>query len=430
MSFKQTIFRQIQDLALKRYQPSASIPAHRIHCPECSLKIDLPKLRQGLQASCPRCHHVLVQIEHEPYLMPVACALASLLLMAVVYSQKLMAVSMTGMEAEFSLWTMAEHLMQHDWGFLGVVMAVLVFGTPMLFCILVLYVYSALLLRHRSLFLLSACRLMSRLKQWMMVDVFFISILVAYIKVSALAEVDFGIAFWLMPILFLLVLRTSLSVSEHWMYFQIHRLQAISIWSNDEQQQCCTRCLYFNSAKEYACRVCGSELFERRPASLKLSSYFLFAAFILYIPANFLPIMITANPMEEEVSTIMSGIILMWEDEPLIASIIFSASILVPSIKILSLAILLYSVKFRPFLPLSWLSIQYKITEAIGRWSMIDVFVIIILMSTFHTPIAQVLAGEAVVYFCLVVILTMISAHFFDMRLLWDKVNNTQNPAA
>ena len=118
----------------------------------------------------------------------------------------------------------------------------------------------------------------------------------------------------------------------------------------------------------------------------------------------------------------MSGIIFMWnKGDRFIASVIFSASIAVPTLKIISMLMLLYSAAVRPLLPIHALSVQYRITERVGRWSMIDIFVIIIMMSTFHTNIARVTPGPAAIYFCLVVILTMLSAHFFDVRILWDK---------
>jgi hypothetical protein len=155
----------------------------------------------------------------------------------------------------------------------------------------------------------------------------------------------------------------------------------------------------------------------------------LLAAIILYIPANFLPIMISENPMSKNISTIMNGITYMWKDgDKLIAIVIFSASVAVPTLKILSMLSLLISAKFKLLLPIEKLSLQYRITEMVGRWSMIDIFVIIIMMTSFHTNIARVTPGPAAIYFCLVVILTMLSAYFFDIRLLWDKhLSGSQN---
>lgn len=255
-----------------------------------------------------------------------------------------------------------------------------------------------------------------------MVDVFFVSALVADIKMSAVAQVKWGMAFWLMPALVLVLLRTATAVPIHWVYYQIHRAENRDLFqAADKQHICCTRCLYFRPKTQRDCDICGSQLFDRRPSSVWISFCFLLSAILLYIPANLLPIMISADPTETMVSTIMSGIIYMWQDgDRMIAAIIFSASVLVPTLKIVSMLILLFSAKVFPVMSVEKLSIQYRLTEAVGRWSMIDIFVIIILMTSFHTHIARVTPGPAAFYFCMVVILTMLSAYFFDMRLIWD----------
>lgn len=404
------------------YLPSAVLPAHEADCPECGLRVALPRLRQGQEAECPRCRHHLVRIENEPFRLPVACALAALLLMAVVYSQTFATVAMTGMYSRLTLPEMVYTLMTGEHGFLGLVLFTLTFGTPVLFLLLCLYVYRALIRHENPPLLLYAVRWVTRLRQWIMVDVFFISMLVAYIKMRVVAQVHFGAAFWTMPALAILLLRTSVAVPVHWVYYQMQRRTGETLYRPGRGTVCCSRCLYFRPKDEAECAVCGSELFSRRPASLAVSSAFLLAAAILYIPANTIPIMISSNPVELEISTIMSGIVYMWnKGDKLIAVIIFSASIAVPTLKILSMAVLLASARFKPLMGIEKLSLQYKITEAVGRWSMIDIFVIILMMSTFHTPIADARPGPAAPYFCLVVILTMLSAYFFDMRLLWDR---------
>ena len=123
----------------------------------------------------------------------------------------------------------------------------------------------------------------------------------------------------------------------------------------------------------------------------------------------------------------MDGIIFMWDSgDRAIAAIIFSASIMIPVLKIFAMAFLLLCSHYGVPFDIRKVSLIYRITEKIGRWSMIDIFVIIILMSTFHTNIARVTPGPASLYFCLVVLLTMLSAHYFDPRLLWDKYGSGQ----
>lgn len=426
MRFREYLARYAQHKWLQFYMPMATLPAHSVDCPECGCVVDLPKLRQGQEACCPRCHHQLVRIENHAFQMPLACALAALVLMVLVYSQTFADVVLGGVYTHLSLPEMVLSLMVRDFNFLGSILFLLTFGSPVFFLLLCVYVYISLLRDTPLPYLLYATRVVTRLRQWIMIDVFFISGLIADIKMSTVAQVDFGVGFWLMPVLALLVLRTALAVPIHWVYYQIHRSENREIlhFRQPENTICCTRCLFYRPASEQTCGVCGSQLFNRRPRSLMISFCFLLAAAILYIPANTLPIMISADPTKKMVNTIMNGIIYMWDDgDKLIAAIIFSASVLVPSLKIVSMAVLLLNAKFKPIWSADKLLLQYRLTELVGRWSMIDIFVIIILMTAFHTPLAKVLPGPAALYFCLVVILTMLSAHFFDVRLIWDKQN-------
>ena len=420
--------KHAQKVWRKAYMPSATLPAHTIDCPECGLRTRIPKLRQGQRAECPRCHHHLVRVENEPFLLPLACASAALMLMFLVYSLPFVTVQMTGVFSPLTLPGMLQSLLHGDWAFLGTVMFLLTFGTPAVFLCACIWVYGALLWQKQPASVLWLTRWLVRLREWIMVDVFFISMLVAYIKIRTVATVEFGQAFWLMPVWAVLLLRTAVAVPSHWVYYQIRR-RSHELLHDGPHHICCSCCLFFRPADESRCGVCDSELFDRRPYSLHVAGCFLLAAIVLYFPANLLPIMISENPISKEVSTIMSGILYMWNDgDKLIASIIFSASIAVPTLKIVSMLVLLANARFGLFLPIRVLSLQYRITEAVGRWSMIDIFVIIIMMSAFHSHIARVTPGPAAIYFCLVVILTMLSAHFFDVRLLWDKYREDAAP--
>ena len=157
---------------------------------------------------------------------------------------------------------------------------------------------------------------------------FFISTLVAYIKLSSVAEVEFGSAFYLMFALSVMLIRTSVSIPQHWVYYKIHRLtggDAVQTASDDKT--CCSRCLYFRDKDEQPCEVCGADLYRRRPKSLSISLAFLIAAFILYFPANILPIMISSNPTALEVNTIFNGIVYMWNDGDRLIAVIISARV-------------------------------------------------------------------------------------------------------
>lgn len=404
-------------------QRDAALPAHTLDCPECGCRMALPRLRQGQEAHCLNCGYEVVEVEKNPYAAPLAYAAASLVLMAFVYSMMFVTVTMAGVTSVLSLPSMMRQLVLLDFGFLAEVMFVLTFGTPLLFLLLCVYVYTALWRGRVFPGLLYATRTLVRLRHWIMVDVFFISTLVAYIKLASVAKVTFGSAFYLMFALAVMLIRTSVSIPQHWVYYKIHRiLGRNAVQTASSENICCSRCLYFRNRNEETCGVCGADLYYRRPKSLSVSTAFLTAAILLYIPANVLPIMISSNPTTVQINTIFNGIVYMWNDgDKLIAAIIFSASILVPGAKIVLLLVLNLGARYG--LPAGARTMQrlYRFTESIGKWSMIDIFVIIILMSAFNTHVARVVPGQAAVYFCLVVVLTMLSAYFFDPRLLWDK---------
>lgn len=416
----------------RQHNAAAKLPAHSLDCPGCGLSLTVPPLAQGQAATCPRCRHPLVRVERNPFRAPPALASAALILMLLVYSQLFILVELSGVYAYLTLPEMVRVLLAQDFGFLAEVMLALTFGTPALFCLLCLYVYGALVYQQRLPGLLYATRLLVRLRSWMMVDVFFISTLVAYIKLASVAHVTFGPAFWLMFALAVLLLRTAQVIPEHWVYFQIQRLSGRDPAKllRTPHTLNCSECLYHQPANRSRCSVCGSMLHRRRPYSLRISSAFLLAALILYFPANLLPIMISSNPLNTEINTILDGIAYMWRTgDKLIAVIIFSASVAVPVVKIIAIMVLLYSAQVRPLLSHMRLAWLYRFTESVGRWSMVDIFVIIILMASFRTPLARVTAGPAAVYFCLVVLLTMFAAQYFDPRLLWDKIHAPAKPS-
>ncbi|WP_370387405.1 PqiA/YebS family transporter subunit [Snodgrassella alvi] len=407
--------------------PASSLPAHHVGCPCCGLSLTIPALIPGESAECPRCQQRLVRIETHPLDTPIAFAIASLIIMTIVYTQLYMTIDMLGIHVDLTIPYIMGTLAQQDYSILAEVMFFLTFGSPVLFLLLCLYVYTGLRYQQVLPGMLYATRTLVRLRHWIMIDVFYIATLVSYIKISAMAQMHFGLAFWFMMVLAILLIRTSQGVPEHWIFYQIQRLTG-----NDPTRQIysdhtinCNYCLFEQPDTQNVCGVCGSYLSRRKPLSLSISMSFLLAAIIFYIPANLLPMMITRSPGTNLASTILDGIEYMWSDgDVFIAVVIFSASMAIPVLKIISMLILLYSAAYHPLMSPRRLTILYRITESIGRWSMIDIFVVIILMSAFSTPLAHVAPGSATIYFCGVVILTMVSALSFDPRLIWDDQNN------
>jgi paraquat-inducible protein A len=170
------------------------------------------------------------------------------------------------------------------------------------------------------------------------------------------------------------------------------------------------------------CPRCGAPLHERKPNSLARTWALVCAAAIFYIPANLLPMTITSTLGSIQVDTIMSGVIyFIHTDAWGIALVIFIASIFVPLAKLLILVCLLLSVQFRCHWRPRDRTALYRLTETVGRWSMLDVYVVTILVALVKLgAVASIEAGPAAVYFAAVVVITMIAAESFDPRLIWD----------
>ncbi|TVT80903.1 paraquat-inducible protein A [Pseudomonas sp. H3(2019)] len=192
----------------------------------------------------------------------------------------------------------------------------------------------------------------------------------------------------------------------------------------------CIECHELNKQEpdtdEQTCTRCGALVHARRPNSLMRTWALLITAAILYIPANVLPIMTVSTLGRGEGDTIMSGVITLVQHGMFpIAAVVFVASILVPTFKLVGIALLLFSVQRRQPLSARQRIVMYRFIEFIGRWSMLDIFVIAILVAVVNFGrLASIEANLGAVAFASVVILTMLAAVTFDPRLIWDNTES------
>ena len=177
---------------------------------------------------------------------------------------------------------------------------------------------------------------------------------------------------------------------------------------------------------EQSCTRCGALVHARRPDSLMRTWALLLTSAILYIPANLLPIMTVNSLGQGSPSTIMAGVIELVQHGMIpIAAVVFVASILVPTFKLVGIALLLFSVQRRQPLSARQRIIMYRFIEFIGRWSMLDIIVIAILVAVVNFGrIASIEANLGAVAFASVVVLTMLAAVTFDPRLIWDNTES------
>jgi paraquat-inducible protein A len=175
-------------------------------------------------------------------------------------------------------------------------------------------------------------------------------------------------------------------------------------------------------AKAAKCPRCGATLHSRKPNSIARTWALVIAACIFYIPANVLPMTTVTSLGMVQSDTIMSGVIYFVQSGSWpIALVIFIASIFVPLLKLFILSYLLISVQLRSHFRPKDRTRLYLITEAVGRWSMLDIFVVTILVALVNLgALATIQAGPAALFFAGVVVVTMIAAMSFDPRLIWD----------
>ncbi|HLN22987.1 MAG TPA: paraquat-inducible protein A [Patescibacteria group bacterium] len=185
---------------------------------------------------------------------------------------------------------------------------------------------------------------------------------------------------------------------------------------------CGLACRAADGAGVLRCPRCGGRLRPRKTDSLSRSWALLLAAALLYIPANLLPVMETTSLFGTEKSTILSGIVYFWTSgSPGLAVLIFTVSILVPLLKLGTLSMLAVSIHRHSAGGLHQRAKLFRLVEFVGRWSMLDVFVVALMVGLVHFgSLATIEAGPGAAAFGAVVVLTMLAARTFDVRLIWD----------
>jgi paraquat-inducible protein A len=169
------------------------------------------------------------------------------------------------------------------------------------------------------------------------------------------------------------------------------------------------------------CPRCYAHLFQRKPHSLALTAALLACAAILYIPANLLPVMYTRTLFDDERDTIMSGVVTLLQSSWPIAVLVFVASIVVPLLKIIALSVVVFSAWRGSARFQMQRSELFRMVEFIGRWSMLDVYAISLLVALVQIrSLAFVSVGWGALAFAAVVVLTQVAARTFDERLLWE----------
>jgi len=397
-------------------------------CPDCGLFQRLPEAPGSVAVRCPRCASVLRHHRTNPEGRALALAVTGLILLVVATQEPFLGLDIAGRNHQTLLFSGPVELRAQGLWELAIVVFATTIAVPLakLLCLGWVMLGARLPRRQRPRHLRRVFRWVEWMTPWSMVEVFLLGFLVAYTKLTDLATVQVGIAVYALGGL-MLVMAAAEAVLDHeaiWQALDRDRIAPAppAAPAHGGLIGCDTCRLVCVGFPGEICPRCDSRLRERKPASNQRTWALLFAAALLYVPANVLPVMTVISFGRGAPDTILSGIVKlaaagMWP----LALLVFFASITVPVLKLLSLSGLLLGTRLHSKGRLRERTLLYRIVDAVGRWSMIDVFMVSILTAVVRLgAIASVTPGPGAVAFCSVVILTMLAAGTFDPRLMWD----------
>lgn len=263
---------------------------------------------------------------------------------------------------------------------------------------------------------------------WSMLPVLMLGIIVAIVKFSDLAVLAPGPGIWAFGVLtFMLTALSRLHSLRLWAYAEELDLVPVARDTGlpPEQLAACRVCGYVQATDSHTarpCARCGASVHKRRPDMQSRTWALMLAAAVVYIPANVLPMMEIRSALGSSNHTILGGIIELWQLGSWdLAVIVFIASVVVPITKLLALAVLLLGRRWRGDNVQRQRTRLYELVEFVGQWSMLDVFVVILMAAMANFPgVSQIIAGPAAASFGLVVVLTMLAALSYDPRTGWD----------
>jgi len=405
------------------------MPDALTECPECGLLQRNPPLPRGGSSECARCGMVLHRDRPDSLNRTLALTLAGLILFIIANAFPFLSFELRGQITETTLITGVRDLwIEGQWALAGVVFFTSILA-PGLQLTLLLVVLTPLLRGRMPPWLPRLFRWVRTLTPWGMMDVFMLGILVAVVKLSDMATIVPGASLFAFGVLIFVLAAAQAALDPDLVWSRVAWPGATRPPPPGEAHLACDVCeLVFARADalrdgdRLRCPRCTDVLHRRKPESLQRTWALVIAALALYVPANLLPIMSVTSLGKVQSDTILSGVTFlishgMWP----LALVVFVASVFVPLLKLLILVFLLVSVQRR----WAWRPRErtrlYRITEAMGRWSMVDIYVVTILVALVRLGnLASIEAEAGAVFFCAVVVLTMFAAMSFDSRLIWD----------
>jgi paraquat-inducible protein A len=415
------------------FEPGPATPV--MACHDCGLLQRVRPIADGDAATCTRCGAVLYRQRADSIERTITLTVAALILFVLAHSFPFMTFKLEGRADTSTLLTGVWSLYKDGMWPLALLVFLAASVFPLVKLLATLYVLLPLRFGRQPWRGAVVFRMVERVHPWAMMEVYLLGVIVAYVKLSDLARLELGVSLYSVVglIVVMIAAEATLDPREVWKRFgpqatmrRVSRGWRASMVSCHSCDQVCSL-EHLPPGGHALCPRCGASLHRRKPDSLARTWALVIAACILYIPANLLPVMTVTSLGRGEPDTILSGVkamieLGMWP----VALLVFFASITVPVLKLIGLIYLMLSVQFRSTWRRRDRTAMFRIIEAVGRWSMVVIFMISILVALVNLgSIARIDPGPGAVAFASVVILTMLASMSFEPRLIWDIQENT-----
>ena len=406
--------------------PSGFPPHSQIlECRDCGCFNTLPVVASGTSLHCARCGNLLRRPMRSPIDLPLALSLAGVMFYLLAASTPLIALEAAGQESVMELPSGPDQLDLHGAPELAVVVLVTTMLMPLLKLLSLILVLGGLKLGWRSRLLARLFGWVEKMTPWSMIEVFLVAGFVAYTRLGAVGSVELGPAAYALAGLMLVMVALDARLDPEAIWRELERAAPVPrLAVKGAPLLACHTCRLISQAPEgAACPRCGAHLHRRKHNSQARTWALVIAAAVLYIPANAYPVMTFISLGQGAPSTIISGVKELAEAGlwPL-AALVFVASLAIPLLKLVGLTVLLVAQAGGSAVRLRDRTRLYRVIAFVGRWSMIDVFLLAYLVALLRLgAIATVEPGAGAVAFASVVVLTMFAAETFDPRVMWDR---------
>ena len=403
-----------------------------IACHECDHFYFYELIPAGAKAKCQQCGSLLYRHIPDSLNRSLALYFTALILFLIANAFPFLSLELGGRVVENILFSSGWAMYELGMGELGVLIILTSILFPFIVITGMLYLLIPARMGTAAPFMAQVYRIVNSIGPWSLVGVFMLGVLIAIVKLQDLANVITGPSLIALALLLVVYTAARASFDPHDLWSSTkHKSSGIS--HDDIASRKILNChtcgfLSLHTGELQTCHRCTSSLHHRKHNSIEATWALFASALILLIPANVYPVMTVIRFGQGEPSTILSGVLHLIESGMWgLAMIVFVASIVVPVMKLTILFFLLISVHKKSIWRPRDRTLLYRVTEMVGAWSMVDIFLIGLLSSLVRLDsLSTIRPGIGAIFFAGVVVITMFAAHSFDPRLIWDNIKEKQ----